>query len=305
MPTHCVCSTVSPRLMPAAFAALSIGSSLASMVGPAGDDARQCWRGALYHDHTNEFVRDYPHYIGHLKQNMHAVIVARDPGFFPAPSPSGININMMPIVLGDDASIPPEFHGYLPLLHACPLAGELQGQVGYLTIHESVIPEDGTPQRRGGVHTDGGYEYQPPAGEDAAGSFTLPLGRMEWGAVAGDCFLPTAEWRGGVFLASNVAHSTRVWNARVAPAAIGAGGDLEPLRRALGPGLPLLANELCWLTDRTPHESLPLPAGTQRSFIRLVTGTLSAWFTHHSTANRLGIEAPAAVQRIAGNKFAS
>lgn len=30
------------------------------------------------------------------------------------------------------------------------------------------------------------------------------------------------------------------------------------MRARLGPGRVLKAGELCWITDRTPHESLPL-----------------------------------------------
>jgi len=63
-------------------------------------------------------------------------------------------------------------------------------------------------------------------------------------------------------------------------------------------------NEMYWLTDRTPHESLPLKTDTYRQFFRLVTSQLSAWFAEHSTANRSGTEPdPAITKIIRGSKF--
>ena len=61
---------------------------------------------------------------------------------------------MMPIKLGDINSIPKTMHQYIPLLMACPLNNDEQNKIGYLTIHESVIANDGQSQRRGGIHTE-------------------------------------------------------------------------------------------------------------------------------------------------------
>ena len=66
---------------------------------------------------------------------------------------------------------------------------------------------------------------------------------------------------------------------------IGAMGSVEHLRAAAGPPRYLQANELCWMTDRTLHESMPLPKGTRRQYFRLITGPVSGWFAQHSTAN--------------------
>ncbi len=120
-------------------------------------------------------------------------------------------------------------------------------------------------------------------------------------------------------------------------------GDCEAHRERLGRGRTMGAHELWWLTDRTPHESLPLPAGTYRQlralaqflcvrlhafpfllvsftpaystqltiflalhvstvlvfstelryshrYFRLVTNSVSAWYSRHSTANPLGTQ---------------
>ena len=131
-------------------------------------------------------------------------------------------------------------------------------------------------------------------------------------------------------MASNVANSTRVWNAKIdldsaaaestssasasasaspssssasttSPpssskgAVVGDGsvvgrlGDLEHLRGALGKGVTLDAGQLVWMTDRTPHESMPLKAGTYRQYFRLVTSEISVWYKEHNTPNPLGV----------------
>ena len=103
--------------------------------------------------------------------------------------PTGLRINMMPIVIGDVETLPQECRPYLPLLRMCPVPSEewgpfpfpaalphtarpaattaarpflalsalcvwearrVAGEVGYLTIDESVV-EEGASQRRGGL----------------------------------------------------------------------------------------------------------------------------------------------------------
>jgi len=65
--------------------------------------------------------------------------------------------------------------------------------------------------------------------------------------------------------------------------------DLDPENRPAREGSSTArcvgAGELVWMTDRTPHESLPLRAGTRRQYFRLVTGPVSGWFERHSTRN--------------------
>ena len=70
------------------------------------------------------------------------------------PKPKGINCNMMPIQMFDVDSIPGNMRQYLPLLAACPLNRDEFWKIGYLTIHESIISNEGQSQRRGGIHTE-------------------------------------------------------------------------------------------------------------------------------------------------------
>ena len=72
------------------------------------------------------------------------------------PTPRGINVNMLPFVLGDHASLPEGVRHYAPLIDACPVQNAERGTVGYLTIMETTAGEaTGGPQRRAGLHTEG------------------------------------------------------------------------------------------------------------------------------------------------------
>ena len=86
---------------------------------------------------------------------------------------------------------------------------------------------------------------------------------------------------GGIFLASSVGNTTRIWDCVLPPELIGAGGDVEHLRAGLKAGSKsstLGRNELVWLTDRTPHESLPIGRRCFRRFFRLVAGPIDVWY---------------------------
>ena len=194
------------------------------------------------------------------------------------------------------------------------------GRVGYLTVHESFVPAKET-QRRGGIHTDcpgklmivenekgeyiclGKVDKEGESGikvaldnkfgvgycEDKVGNVHHPWG---FGMVSQQC-----DFIGGIFMASNLANSTQAWNMRVVSTedgdeVIGAMGNLENLRHIL-PGKPemLRPNMVYWMTDRTPHEALPVtePEGVYRQYFRLVTGDVSLWFEEHSTKNPNGV----------------
>lgn len=196
------------------------------------------------------------------------------------PEPTDININMMPFVMGNPFSIPKEFGGYLPLIEACDLEQEQIGKVGYLSISESLVSA-GTAQRRPGIHT----EKHPG---------------IDWGGGWGRGSVSDRR-RDGIYMASNVPDSCRVWNLEVAP---GAMGDCEHLRHALETvgAISTQASTLYWMTDSCPHESLQLTSDMYRQWFRLVTHKVSLWYENHSTANRLGFEPDCGI--VKGDKFA-
>jgi hypothetical protein len=225
----------------------------------------------------------------------------------------GIQINMMPIIMGDAKSIPEEFRKYAKLVTACDT--EQAGKVGYLTIDESVV-ESGS-HRRGGIHTES-PGFLPPEVYGDAFSKSVRVARDwssisasgapgDWGARThwgGGRSNPGTPRDGGIYMASNIADSCVIWNMYLGRGQIGFMGDC---RRAVGERLvsesrypdrfaekqfshSLGKNELWWMTDRTPHESMFVSPGTKRQFFRLVTNQVSVWFAKHSTPNPLGIE---------------
>jgi len=87
---------------------------------------------------------------------------------------------------------------------------------------------------------------------------------------------------------------------------IGKHGSIEHMRHLLPEELAhtLEANRMYWMTDRTPHESLPLRRGAYRQFFRLVMSDVSLWYEDHSTPNPKGVKPDARITKIVrGNKF--
>jgi len=279
------------------------------------------------------------------------------------PDPAGRHVNMMPFILGDKNSLPHELADYWPMIESCvqtlvkekPGGGRWQrltqsqdewknSAVGYLTIHESNDVAMGSSQRRPGLHTEGFVREPCDAG--------VVVHEPYWhGWGFGHC-IGKGRFQGGIFMASNVNASCRVYNALVPNELVGKGGDIEHLRGVLNEGFPekpqprfrrgganaaqgdgllgtgcpvgpahhmhaqeegrpphapargpidIQAGELFWMTDRTPHESLPLPNGGARQFFRLVTSNIDTWYAEHSTPNPLGVLPEAKV--VTYNKF--
>lgn len=184
------------------------------------------------------------------------------------PIPANININMLPFIIGDEKSIPVEYrHYYKSLIESCPVDSNELGKVGYLTITESLVKK-GTSQRRPGIHTDG----------------TKIMG---WGSGWGGGKFVDGKIAGGIYLASSVENSCRAWNVHIDDP--GHLGDCEHLLDSFKNEQIMDKDELFWMTDRCPHESISLTKTTYRQFFRFVTSQVSVWFAKHSTPNYLGI----------------
>lgn len=209
------------------------------------------------------------------------------------PPPTGININMMPIKWN---MIPPECSGYQAMIRACATLADLN-LTWYLTIQESMVPV-GQTQRIPGLHID-----RPRSGHARGHGRVIKADQndpeylnVEWGA--GHYYDAPMD---GFYIGSNVDNTSKVWPVLIKnPEADGVTdvhGGIEHMRESLGEGVSLKANQICWLTDCTPHESLPVQAPdddpdaefVQRSFFRLVVGPVGIWYSKHSTANPLGI----------------
>jgi hypothetical protein len=179
----------------------------------------------------------------------------------------------------------------------------------YLTIDERSVV-DGQSQRRPGLHVESPGVLPVQAQVDAPFRIALPGGRYTPGAEhywGQGMMMRDERVEGGIFMASNIANTTAVWNCHINNdngGFVGPHGDIEHLRPLLGTcARTLEAGELVWMTDRTPHESLPVPVGVRRQYFRLVVGTVSAWFADHSTRNPLGFTPEAGTRVVRGSKF--
>ena len=212
------------------------------------------------------------------------------------PSPKNIMVNMMPFVLGDPSTLPEELHGYLPLIDQC--SELVPGEVAYLTVNESVV-RAGASQRRPGIHTEGTSILCWGEG-GWGGGWGGGRGNFGGGEFGGGAPNPPApfpqpepvpsqpEPKGrklGLYMASTDG-SCRIWDSVT--------HDVDAHGALLGPPLGsahiMQPNGLYWLTDRTPHEALPVAVDTHRQFFRLVSHCVSAWWAQHSTSNPLGVQ---------------
>jgi hypothetical protein len=206
------------------------------------------------------------------------------------PESRGISINMMPYVIGDVESIPEEYRQYVPMIEACGVEKEENRKIGYLTILESDV-KAGVSQRRPGVHTDG---HCCKNGDKKA------WGGWGSGKMLGDGTLHVK----GIYVASNIPDTCQAWDKAIDNS--GWMGDCEgcpDIMKELGetPAVMMGADRIYWMTDRCPHESLPVKEDCHRQFFRLVTSAVDIWYTRHSTPNRLGVKAPC--QHVDADKF--
>jgi len=181
------------------------------------------------------------------------------------PPPIGIVVNMMPI---SRERFPSELAAYRPLVDDCGFDG-----VQYLTVHESVVRQ-GDTQRRPGIHTDG--------------TKILCWGGGGWGGGSPSPApapkpAPKPKRTAGIYMASTDGRCN-VWGSMVY--------DVDTHGKVLcdlGAPDQRLPGTLYWMTDRTPHESLPSERTGWRQFFRLVSGEVSTWYSRHSTPNPLGL----------------
>jgi hypothetical protein len=213
------------------------------------------------------------------------------------PAPTSRKVNMMPFILGDKQSLPDDLQSYWGMIEACPYVQEEVGKIAYLTVHESYV-DTNKSQRRGGLHIESPGFFA----DDVHAESFHPGVEHPWGMGV---FFSPDKYEGGIYIASNRSDTTEVWDALVdssVPGMVDKGGGCEYLREWIGTGTKLQANELIWMTDRTPHEALPQQSSGNRQFFRLVMPSVSHWFAKHSTANPK-VPLPDHVKVIEGDKF--
>jgi hypothetical protein len=260
------------------------------------EDVRTWWRA------KNSFERT-PRAFRLLTHESHPSLRPLLPsGRCEFPASRSLNVNMMPFELRRPrTSLPPELQPYCDMIFLCRHTVS-DDRIAYLTVHESDVPV-GQSQRRAGLHVEspgGGYLISPDTSDPDAK-------RLRWGLMWGMGALNPATDMAvdGIFMASNLDATCRIWPALIKESApvTDPHGGVEQLREHLGPGQELQASQMCWFTDRTPHESLPVQAPAHdpdaktvhRQFFRLVVGKISVWYTRHSTPNPLGVQPDATI----------
>merc|ERR1712129_500566 len=114
----------------------------------------------------------------------------------------------------------------------------------------------------------------------------------------------------GIFMASNVSNTCAIWDCEIVDnekqSVIGKLGNMEHIRSALPKERrqSLKGGQLYWMTDKTPHEALPMDQSAWRQFFRLVSSNLGIWYQAHSTENPMGIKPDKKITKIIKeNKF--
>lgn len=137
--------------------------------------------------------------------------------------------------------------------------------------------------------------------ESEGGSFKAAW-EHPWGR--GTFYTPD-EYEGGLYMASNMNDRFQVWDALIDPTegvVEEHSGSAEHIRPFLGKSTILKKNELVWLSDRTPHEALPLKEDGFRQFFQLVTSNVTIWYEDYYTPNPL-VPLPDHVTVVKGKKY--
>lgn len=199
------------------------------------------------------------------------------------PKPLDRSVNMLPFILGEKKSLPEVLQEYYDMIMMCPLQDSELGKVLYLTVEEGWV-ETGNTQRRGGLHIESPrYTKFLEGPSHEHGSWRGVPGKIGWGQGV----LKDDQFIGGLYMASTIAKTCRVYHALVEKAAVDTHGGLDHLADLIPAekGYDMKRNEMVWMTDRTPHRVLPQNKREYRQFFRLVTSSLSIWNAVHNTPN--------------------
>jgi hypothetical protein len=163
-----------------------------------------------------------------------------------------------------------------------------------ITINSEFFTED-TYQRREGIHIDGNFCVDPNYLDEKSNPLST-WGGMTWGGMKHNSNHQTEQednshvdmdWvlpyniivpigtyvdnnKGGLFIASSNI-GTRYWkvNENISIAEAGDLSHMKGKRLKLSNSKHLPANELVFINSTTPHETLLIPKGTRRTFLRL------------------------------------
>ena len=203
----------------------------------------------------------------------------------PMPPYRGLQILLMPIILGDNKSIPEK--DCIPMLDAMAFAKpEHCGQVVYLTIDQKLVKANKS-HRRPRMHVDG---YHLTESQGSGG--TWGGGGGGWGGGrTGETWMDGT----GLLTVSDVP-GCRAWN-QIFYGEPAVEGDCEHLRnQCKGNGTILEPRQLYWFSPSCVHESLIQKHNVQRTFIRVSLPSKCDWY-EGCTPNPLGIMPTGKIQK--------
>lgn len=206
------------------------------------------------------------------------------------PTPKGLNVKMMPFVMGDRHSLPQDLQPYYDscILNCAVMPAEI-GKVCYSTVAEGLVQAQ---DRQCGIRVEVLESDLTKESRFVAGVERPP----RWTPRSRD------ELHGGLFMACNMAETYVIWNAIVDTT----NGDfdsrrgLEHIRPYLGRARKLGANELTWLTAQTPHEMVQ-ENEVCRQLFRLVTSDIAIW--HEGWTPNPMVPLPGNVRMIKESNF--
>lgn len=176
------------------------------------------------------------------------------PNTFERQESDALYVNMMPIDVRNEDSLPLYCRQYYSLIQKCCRMlrsghNYQEDLIGYLTIDERPTPP-GESQRRGGLHVESPgimplIQSGVPLDEakyaiETEPNVFVPGAEHHWG---NGIMMRSEQVQGGIFMASNVAGTTAVWNCHINDEDgefIGAHGDIEHMREALGMHIALI-----------------------------------------------------------------
>lgn len=186
-------------------------------------------------------------------------------------------ILMMPIIIGDNKSIPNTLSKWFESLNQLYANVDPRdiGKIGYLTIDEKPLVK-GQVHRTKGIHVDG--VFKAPSGTIAS---------SHGGGGHGGNRLNNTN-KGGFYLVSNHI-GCRAWN-QVVDGYPGSTGECEHLEPYLkDANLEVFQEDtVYWLDRLCVHESIPMDKDCHRQLIRLSSPNDYPWIDHF-TSNPLGI----------------
>jgi hypothetical protein len=181
---------------------------------------------------------------------------------------------MMPLVLGDMASVPDFLAHYRDVIKALFDLGGHAGKIGYLTIDEKRV-EAGATHRRTGLHVDGIYQGRAGGwGGGGGGSWGSAGNGMLTVSSAAGCRAFSKEFTGWPGMEGECDHLADQCSDEAAT--------------VFGPG------EVYWVDGLCVHESMAMAENTTRQFVRLSLPSDGPWFEGY-TENPLGVKPSAEI----------